>query len=65
MITTSIVGRYLDRSTMTLHTVVMLMPEDYFPGSERFITDKGECVWPTPDVSGNFQARGGRLLQAT
>ncbi len=48
MIQTEIVGNYINQTTRCERTIIMLLPADYWPGCERFVTDRGECVEPAP-----------------
>ncbi len=62
MIRTEIVGKYINQTTRCERTIIMLLPEEYWPGSERFVTDRGECVEPAPTGRHSFVSICGETL---
>jgi len=57
-----VVGKYINQTTRTERTVMMLKPEGGGPGSERYVTGQGECVFRLPDDESVFVSVAGEVL---
>lgn len=62
MSSTFIVGEFRNQTTGALCTVIKLMPTDFRPGSECYVTDDAEYLEPDPIDPNRFKTSNGDVL---
>lgn len=62
MLSVLVVDQYKNMTTGGIQTVLILLPPDYVPGSERFVTEMGQSLKPLSIDSDSFMNLRGELL---
>ncbi|WP_188420513.1 hypothetical protein [Oxalicibacterium solurbis] len=62
MSSTYIVGEFRNQTTGALCTVIKLMPTDFRPGSECYVTDDAEYLEQDPMDPNRFKTANGDIL---
>lgn len=62
MSSTSIIGQYKNQTTGTTCTVIKLIPSNFRPGNECYVTDEAEYLDPDPTNPDHFKMPSGDIL---